>query len=282
MQESDAPTVQLMARLIEQHYMEESELLVTAFELVMEEMQKRGVNMMPNIGSPSGRARTVAVADNTENEEPPSVMEEMQKVDVNVMPNIENTEKNKLSGSIEKRHPSGRARTSVDNTENVEPPTTARKKKGKKKFSKKAPNSASKMVVPKNSIRVKVISCSCTSKCNCHIGEVFIVAPPLKSDPNGQVCRIGRSRGTTYKKYGISLYKDDEVSTKHANLFRDKEGFWIMDMHSSNGTRAYQKGYLTDEESEAQEYENLEPMVPYKLTKGLEIGIGGSILKFTW
>eukprot|EP00804_Cyclotella_cryptica_P019251 CCRYP_006141-RA/>CCRYP_006141-RA protein AED:0.05 eAED:0.05 QI:212/1/1/1/1/1/2/122/231 len=124
---------------------------------------------------------------------------------------------------------------------------------------------------------------------NNHI-EVLITSGPhsgskihLRPKP-GAPCFIGRSKGKKFIKNGISLHKDQEVSTTHgkilvegwtmgladgsnaANKMGHAPKFYFVDVGSTNGTTM--NGDLVEPESKV------------LLMEGLELKVGGSMLKF--
>ena len=115
--------------------------------------------------------------------------------------------------------------------------------------------------------------------------EILITSGPhsserqvlLKPKPN-KPCFIGRSKGRKFVNNGLSLNKDQEVSTTHAQILVEGGGladangitemkFYFMDVGSTNGS------FL--------EGEMIEPEPNKVLIKeGMEIKVGGSLLKF--
>jgi hypothetical protein len=134
------------------------------------------------------------------------------------------------------------------------------------------PDSHGKIELPENNIRIKVISGEQ------HLGEEFIRHPVTKNAKKNQVCRIGRSTGTLYKTFGVSLSKDNEVSTKHAMIFCRKNNFYIEDLGSSNGTYLYPDRKFDEESIRIR----LQEFQEHKLENGDIICVGATILKFSW
>jgi pSer/pThr/pTyr-binding forkhead associated (FHA) protein len=109
--------------------------------------------------------------------------------------------------------------------------------------------------------------------------EILITSGPhsdskvlLRPKPNAP-CFIGRSKGKKFINNGISLSKDQEVSTTHAKIVVEMSAgslsdaaFYFVDVGSTNGSTL--KG------------EMLEPEVKVKIVEGMEIKVGGSTLKF--
>mmetsp|Transcript_42442 Transcript_42442/g.90296 ORF Transcript_42442/g.90296 Transcript_42442/m.90296 type:complete len:262 (-) Transcript_42442:207-992(-) len=91
----------------------------------------------------------------------------------------------------------------------------------------------------------------------------------------GQPCLLGRSKGKKFVKNGVSLHKDQEVSTTHAKFVVEGGGlggeggggpkFYFVDVGSTNGT--VYKG------------EPLEPNVRLALENGTELKVGNSVLR---
>ena len=115
--------------------------------------------------------------------------------------------------------------------------------------------------------------------------EILITTGPHSSDrrvllrpkPN-KPCFIGRSKGKKFVTNGISLHRDQEVSTTHAKILVEGGGladangntemkFYFMDVGSTNGSSFGG--------------EMIEPEPNKVLIKeGMEIKVGGSLLKF--
>lgn len=91
-------------------------------------------------------------------------------------------------------------------------------------------------------------------------------------------CFIGRSKGKKFIKNGISLSKDQEVSTTHAKIL--VEGLGLGD---GNSTGRDVKFYFVDVGStngSSLDGEMLEPDVKVLIGEGTEIKVGMSTLKF--
>ena len=91
-------------------------------------------------------------------------------------------------------------------------------------------------------------------------------------------CFIGRSKGKKFIKNGISLSKDQEVSTTHAKIL--VEGLGLGD---GNSTGRDVKFYFVDVGStngSSLDGEMLEPDVKVLIGEGMEIKVGMSTLKF--
>eukprot|EP00939_MAST-03C_sp_MAST-3C-sp1_P004459 g4459.t1 len=65
-------------------------------------------------------------------------------------------------------------------------------------------------------------------------GKTFTLKP--SEDEKEPVVLIGRSRGRKFRSYGMSLAKDNEVSTNHGRLEVRSGTIFYVDTHSSNGT----------------------------------------------
>jgi FHA domain len=124
--------------------------------------------------------------------------------------------------------------------------------------------------IPEGVVRVRVFSALGME--SPHAGDVFDVEP--KSKGAAKKCKVGRSGGEDFKKFGVSLPKDLEVSQKHGVLTRSKSKntieYFFEDQGSSNGT-------FDDEEGI-----RLESNVPYKLTNGMQLRMGQCYLQFNF
>jgi len=99
-------------------------------------------------------------------------------------------------------------------------------------------------------------------------GSTFVLKPELRKP-----CFIGRSSGKKFRSNGISLPKNPEVSTTHAKVEVSMDGnghrkYFYTDTGSTNGT------LYKDEE--------LEENVPLEIFHGMELVIGGSLLRFSF
>ena len=102
----------------------------------------------------------------------------------------------------------------------------------------------------------------------------------LRPKPNTP-CFIGRSKGKKFIKNGISLHKDQEVSTTHAKII--VEGGTIGLAEGSNAASNEPKFYFVDLGSTNGTFlngETIEPESKVLLEEGLELKVGGSNLKF--
>lgn len=126
--------------------------------------------------------------------------------------------------------------------------------------------------IPPGKVRIEVKSDVKAATKSPHEGEIRLVEPKANA---AQQCKIGRSTGKEYSENGVSLHLDLEVSTKHGLLTRSnssKNGFeyFYTDVQSTNGTFFVATGVrLTENEK-------------YKLTNGVELRMGQSILQFNF
>jgi len=91
----------------------------------------------------------------------------------------------------------------------------------------------------------------------------------------GQPCLIGRSKGKKFIKNGVSLYKDQEISTTHGKFIVEGGGlgggagatarYYFTDVGSTNGTMY--------------EGEALMPNDKLLLESGMELKVGNSVLR---
>lgn len=124
--------------------------------------------------------------------------------------------------------------------------------------------------IPRGKVRIQVLSDPNFDKKSPHEGEIYIVEP---SGNASKICKIGRSCGKEYTEFGISLHKDNEVSTKHGMLTgKVNKGTWeyyFTDTGSSNGT-------VDDKNYKLEVNEN------YKLANGTKLRLGSSVLLFNF
>jgi FHA domain len=124
--------------------------------------------------------------------------------------------------------------------------------------------------IPEGIVRVHVFSVAGME--SPHAFDVFEVKP--KSKGATKKCKVGRSAGDDFKKFGISLPKDLEISQKHGVLTSIKKDntfeFFFEDQGSSNGTFDDAEGV------------HLEKFVPYKLKNGMQLRMGQSYLQFNF
>jgi len=98
-----------------------------------------------------------------------------------------------------------------------------------------------------------------------HAGSKFLLIPRP-----GAPCLVGRSKGKKFIKNGISLNKDQEVSTTHGKFLVDVEedgdlAFYFVDVGSTNGTQ-----YKGDK---------LEANRQVRLHDGMELTLGNSVCR---
>lgn len=94
----------------------------------------------------------------------------------------------------------------------------------------------------------------------------------LRPKPS-QPCFLGRSKGKKFIKNGVSLHKDQEVSTTHGKFLMeegsgssdDANKFYFVDVGSTNGTQY--------------NGERLEENVRLELADGMELHVGNSVLR---
>ncbi|KAG9410407.1 hypothetical protein AC1031_018445 [Aphanomyces cochlioides] len=113
----------------------------------------------------------------------------------------------------------------------------------------------------------KTIHITCTG--GVYSGQKFDLV--LSTDAN-RVCHIGRSSGKKYKApHGLSLPKDPEISTTHAEIrwSSDDDHIYITDQNSTNGTRINGR--------------NIKPRTPVRLdfSKPIKATFGSTNLTFT-
>ena len=75
-------------------------------------------------------------------------------------------------------------------------------------------------------------------------------------------CFVGRSSGKKFREKGISLSKDNEVSTTHAKIELQRDEVVLVDVGSTNGTTL--------------DGESIEEAKPYPLKAGSNVIFGGS------
>jgi len=101
-----------------------------------------------------------------------------------------------------------------------------------------------------------------------HKSQTFLLRPTT-----GTPCLLGRSKGKKFIKNGISLYKDQEVSTTHGKFILESNNnsgsgeskYYYMDVGSTNGT--------------VYNAQNLVPNERLELVNGMELKVGNSILR---
>jgi hypothetical protein len=141
----------------------------------------------------------------------------------------------------------------TDNTDKEEETTTATttKKKPTKKKKKK------KKEYPKLVFR-------CIE--GPYSGKKFVTRPRAR----GAKVLIGRSSGKKFRKSGVSLSKDQEVSTNHGRIDAKSGSLFYVDTQSSNGSRINN--------------EWIEENTPTRISSGdiLDIGACKFVLDFDW
>mmetsp|Transcript_10664 Transcript_10664/g.32276 ORF Transcript_10664/g.32276 Transcript_10664/m.32276 type:complete len:117 (+) Transcript_10664:112-462(+) len=92
-----------------------------------------------------------------------------------------------------------------------------------------------------------------------HEGEEF------RLQPSAGVCYVGRSTGKRYREKGVSLSNDPEASTLHAKIRVLQGKIVFTDAGSTNGSTV--------------NGEPVEEGDPITLENGMELGIGGCLLR---
>lgn len=122
--------------------------------------------------------------------------------------------------------------------------------------------------IPAGTIRIEVFAGP--SGHSHHTGLVRFVIPLPPSASQSTHCKIGRSTAKNFTEYGISLFKDLEVSTKHGVIHRIKKDYYYKDVGSSNGT------------IDIANDKKLEKLAPFKLENGTKLQMGQNILLFNF
>ena len=104
-----------------------------------------------------------------------------------------------------------------------------------------------------------------------HASQTFQLRPKNNSTQSSSCCLIGRSKGKKFLRNGISLNKDQEVSTTHGKFsMMEEDGvqnkFYYTDVGSTNG-------------STVGDNVRLEPNVRMEIEEGMVLRIGNSTLK---
>ncbi|CAK4077757.1 unnamed protein product [Aphanomyces euteiches] len=156
--------------------------------------------------------------------------------------------------------------------ESKEPPTEPTKPEKPlpsiDRAAKKIPEPTPDPLPPRRSYgEQKTIHITCTG--GVYSGQKFDLV--LSTDAN-RVCHIGRSSGKKYKApHGLSLPKDPEISTTHAEIrwSSDDDHIYITDQNSTNGTRINGR--------------NIKPRTPVRLdfSKPIKATFGSTNLTFT-
>ena len=102
-----------------------------------------------------------------------------------------------------------------------------------------------------------------------HASQTFQLRPKNNSTQSSSCCLIGRSKGKKFLRNGISLNKDQEVSTTHGKFSMEEDGvqnkFYYTDVGSTNGSTVGEV--------------RLEPNVRMEIEEGMVLRIGNSTLK---
>ena len=117
-----------------------------------------------------------------------------------------------------------------------------------------------------------------------HAPQTFQLQPK-----HTQPCLIGRSKGKKFLRNGISLSKDQEVSTTHGKFMVEEEivvpPLHDDNVHDSGGGVVQNKFYYTDVGStngSTVGEVRLEPNVRVEIEEGMELRIGNSTLKIAF
>ena len=104
-----------------------------------------------------------------------------------------------------------------------------------------------------------------------HASQTFQLRPKSNNSntQSSSCCLIGRSKGKKFLRNGISLNKDQEVSTTHGKFSMEEDGvqnkFYYTDVGSTNGSTVGEV--------------RLEPNVRMEIEEGMVLRIGNSTLK---
>mmetsp|Transcript_13445 Transcript_13445/g.27291 ORF Transcript_13445/g.27291 Transcript_13445/m.27291 type:complete len:277 (-) Transcript_13445:182-1012(-) len=140
-----------------------------------------------------------------------------------------------------------------------------------------ATNSTNTTSKPKSSTITNTSTLTITILTGPHESQTYKLQPK-----HTQPCLIGRSKGKKFLRNGISLSKDQEVSTTHGKFSIEQQEQVDNDSSSNSGGGVQNKFYYTDVGStngstvgEAR----LEPNVRIEIEEGMDLRVGNSALK---
>lgn len=122
-----------------------------------------------------------------------------------------------------------------------------------------------RFTIKTRSIHVKVV-------CGPHEGSRFHLRPTKR-----RPCLVGSSSARSFRKNGISLPKDEMVSINQGR-FRQRDGGMYYTDNDRSGTKVVQKTSELDGNVPLL----LKGNVPLLLKEGMELTVGGSILKISF
>jgi len=140
-----------------------------------------------------------------------------------------------------------------------------------------ATNSTNTTSKPKSTTITNTSTLTITILTGPHESQTYKLQPK-----HTQPCLIGRSKGKKFLRNGISLSKDQEVSTTHGKFSIEQQEQVDNDSSSNSGGGVQNKFYYTDVGStngstvgEAR----LEPNVRIEIEEGMDLRVGNSALK---